>query len=186
MDTLSVADGRGRRALAVSTLFFFFSFVGWAWEKLWFFIALGKNADRGFLFLPLCTVYGSALVLIRLLLRFPAVDRRYPVNLLAFLGYAAAAALIATAAELATGLLFEYAFGARLWSYRGAPYEFCGYICLPVSVAWGLLIATVMAAVWRPLENLLVRVPSAFLGTANALLWLAVALDFCLQAAAHF
>lgn len=186
MDTRSAADGRGRRALAVSALFFFFSFVGWAWEKLWFFFAYGENADRGFLFLPFCTVYGSSLVLIRALLGFPATDRRYPVNLLAFLGYAAAAALIATAAELATGLLFEHAFGARLWSYRGAPHEFCGYICLPVSVAWGMLIATAMAAVWRPLEALLMRIPVRVLAAANALLWVSVAVDFCLRAAAHF
>ena len=186
MNTLSAADGRGRRALAVSTLFFFFSFVGWAWEKLWFFFALGENADRGFLFLPFCTVYGSALVIIRLVLRFPATDREYPANLLSFLGYAVAAALIATAAELVTGLMFEYAFGARLWSYRGAPHEFCGYICLPVSVAWGMLIATAMTAIWRPLESLLMRLPVNVLAAGNALLWVSVAVDFCVRVAAYF
>lgn len=176
---------RLRRFLAIVLLFFVFSFLGWGMEKLTFLFLYGENADRGFLRLPFCPIYGGSLLFVRLLFGFPLKDRPYPLNLLLLLAYAAGAAFLATAAELLTGVLSEYAFGIRLWSYCGYPHEYRGYICLPMSIAWGALITVAMAALWAPAERALSRAPAAVLLSADALLSLALLLDFILTAIAR-
>ena len=174
---------RGGRTAAAIFLFFLFSFFGWVLEKLWFYFAYGANTDRGFLTLPFCTVYGSALLLIRAPLGEPFLrEQPYPRNLLRFLCYAALAALIASAAELITGLFFERVFGVRLWSYYDCPYNLFGYVCLPASVGWGFLIPVALQAFWFPLERAFARVNGPLLRAANGVLACALLFDFILTA----
>ena len=181
MGTLHAERG-GRRAAAI-TLFFLFSFLGWLMEKLWFLFAYGLNVDRGFLTLPFCTVYGSALFFIRAVLGEPfRRDLSYPANALRFLLYAALAALIASAAELGTGLFFERVFGVRLWSYYDCPYNLFGYVCLPASVGWGFLIPVALQAIWFPLERAFARVNGPLLRAVNGVLACALLFDFILTA----
>lgn len=171
--------------LAVVLLFFVFSFLGWGMEKLTFLIEYGENADRGFLRLPFCTIYGSSLVAIRLLFGLPLQrDRPYPLNMLSLVGYALGAALAATAAELAVGAFFYEAYGLRLWTYRGYPHEYRGYICLPMSLAWGALITFAMAALWAPAERAAKRLPVFALAAADVALAAALLTDFILLLAA--
>lgn len=164
--------------IACILLFFLFSFVGWCMEKAWFYLAYGVNADRGFLRLPFCTVYGSGLLLIRMLLGFPRLDKPYPKNILYLALYAFLSALIATIAELSTGLVFEDVFHVRLWSYRGYPHTYTDYVCLPMSCAWGLLTAAVMPLVWAPLERRLKRADGRFLFPVALVLTLSMIADF--------
>lgn len=171
-----------RRILACSLLFFLFSFLGWVFEKSYFYFAYGVNADRGFLTLPFCTVYGSALLFIRLVLGLPKLGDPYPRNALKFLAYSVLAALIATAVELSTGLFFEQVFHTRLWTYRGYAHVYQDYICLPVSIGWGTAIGVGMAGVWSPLERVLMRAPEGVLVWGSGLLTLAIVLDFLLTA----
>ena len=173
-----------RRFSADLFLFFLFSFLGWAMEKAFVYLSAGVNADRGFLVLPFCTVYGFGLVIARVLLGAPLRQRRYPWNMLLLVGYILFAALLCTAAELAVGLFFEQVVGVKLWSYAGAPYAFHDYVCLPVSFAWGLALPVVMQCVWLPLEGRLERTRGALLPAVNAVLLIALLSDFliCLLA----
>lgn len=167
-----------RRTAAVMFLFFLFSFLGWAMEKAFTFFTTGVNADRGFLTLPFCTVYGFGLVLARLLLGAPRISARYPLNFLQLAGYIVLAAFLCTAAELVTGVLFERLAGVRLWSYAGAPGDYLGYVCLPVSVGWGLMLPVVMYGIWMPLEERLCTVRGEWLPAVNAVLAIALSADF--------
>lgn len=177
-----IKKGDGLRTfLAIVLLFFAFSFLGWCMEKLTFLIEYGDNADRGFLRLPFCTIYGGSLAVIRLTLGVPLKkERAYPWNMLSLIVYAVGAALIATAAELVTGMFFQNAFGLQLWTYRGYPHEYRGYICLPMSVAWGALITLAMAAFWKPAERAVKKLPVSVLALADGLLSITVAIDFFL------
>ena len=176
-----------KRFFACVLLFFLFSFLGWCLEKSFFYFSYGANVDRGFLTLPFCTVYGSSLLLVRALCGIPLrSDPRYPANLLLLLFYAALSALIATAAELVTGLFFENVFHVRLWSYQGYAHEYKTYICLSMSVGWGFMIAAAMALFWAPLERVLMKSSVSALGWSSALLTVAVALDFIITAISCF
>lgn len=187
MAVQTIVRDRARRVLAGALLFFLFSFLGWCMEKLWFYLLYGQNVDRGFLTLPFCTIYGGSLAAIRFFFGLPLqTDPPYPLNLLSLLLYAALASLVATAAELVTGLFFEHAFGLRLWSYYGYGHTYRNYICLPMSVAWGIMITAAIAGLWAPLERVLCRASVSALGWSAGLLSLAVLLDFCLCVAQYF
>ncbi len=175
-------SAKWRRILACVVLFFLFSFLGWCWEKFYFYLVYGINADRGFLTLPFCTVYGSALLLIRAALKLPDPERTYPRNMFGFVFYCVAASLIATAVELSTGLFFEQVFGVSLWTYRGFSHVYQDYVCLSVSVAWGALIGIFMAGVWAPLERHLSKIRPTVLFWVGGVLTLCVAFDFFLTA----
>lgn len=174
------AAQRPRRLSATVFLFFLFSFLGWAMEKVFVYVSVGVNADRGFLTLPFCTVYGTGLVLARVLLGVPLKEKRYPWNFFLLVGYILAAALLCTAAELIVGVTFEHVVGVRLWTYAGAPHAFLDYVCLPVSAAWGLLLPVVMQGVWIPLERRLECVRGVWLPAVNLVLAIALSADFLL------
>ena len=88
------------------------SFLGWLWETIFSFFLRSPN-DRGFLLLPVCPIYGFALILVYLLFGTPAdmrllghpVFRSKPV--LRYLSYFLAAALLSTAIELVTATFFQ-------------------------------------------------------------------------------
>lgn len=167
--------------LANALLFFLFSFLGWAMEKVLFLLAYGENADRGFLTLPFCPIYGFSLLFIRFTLGIPLKKNPpYPLNLLSLLAYAVCAALVATAAELVTGVLFERVFGVKLWTY--ADFSRSEYVSLPTSVGWGFLITAAMGGVWAPLEKLLSRAPAPALAAGSSALALSLLLDFLITA----
>lgn len=178
LGNVKLGDGL-RTFFAIVLLFFVFSFFGWCMEKLTFLIAFGQNADRGFLRLPFCTIYGGSLAVIRLIFGVPlAKERAYPWNMLSLIFYAAGAALVATAAELLIGVFFHDVFGLRLWTYSGYPHQYNGYICLPMSVAWGGLITVAMATLWAPAERAAKRLPVVALISADAVLTVTLTIDF--------
>lgn len=100
--------------------------------------------DRGFLLLPICPIYGFALILVYLLFGTPAdmrllghpVLRSKPV--LRYLSYFLAAALLSTAIELVTATFFQSMFGIKLWSYAFLTDSFSEFISLLPSLFGGL------------------------------------------------
>ena len=108
-------------------IYSFFGFlleVGFAW-------ATGGRTDRKcLLLLPLCPVYGLGASAILLL---APVVRRSPV-LLFLLG-----GLTATVVEYAVAGWYEQGLGVSFWDYTGLPGNVRGRVCLPFSLAWGLL-----------------------------------------------
>ena len=59
-------------------LFFLLSFAGWCAETLYFLARWQEFADRGFLTLPLCTIYGSSALLVYFALGTPRGGRLEP------------------------------------------------------------------------------------------------------------
>ncbi|MFQ9480816.1 MAG: putative ABC transporter permease [Oscillospiraceae bacterium] len=47
--------------------------------------------------------------------------------------------ILATALELATGVLLERIFRQKWWDYSDEPWNFQGHICLKYSLIWGVL-----------------------------------------------
>lgn len=150
-------------------LFVLVSFLGWCMETIYFRIRWGAFSDRGFLTLPLCTIYGSCILAVYLLMGTPTGGRlrslferakRLPVLLrsLSYVGlyaiYFMAAALIPTIAEFFVALFFDKVFGIVLWNYSYYRFDICGYICLEMTLVWGILITAAMRFVWPLLVKL--------------------------------
>lgn len=134
--------------------FIFYSFLGWVWESIYCTIKERHWQDRGFLFGPICPIYGSCVVAASLLFRFLPVAGTAGAAAQAADGAAQAAGptsqplplwsvflicVIGSAiAEFSTSWVLEKRFHARWWDYSKMPLNIQGRICLPVSLAFGL------------------------------------------------
>ncbi len=114
--------------------FIFYSFLGWVWESIYCTINEKKWADRGFLFGPICPIYGACVIITSVLFSsIPALmDPSFPVWAIFILCVIGSAI-----AEFGTSWVLEKRFHARWWDYSHMPLNIQGRICLPVSLAFG-------------------------------------------------
>ncbi len=114
--------------------FIFYSFLGWVWESIYCTINEKKWADRGFLFGPICPIYGSCVIVVSVLFGSipPLMDPSFPVWAI-FIMCVIGSAI----AEFGTSWVLEKRFNARWWDYSHLPLNIQGRICLPVSLAFG-------------------------------------------------
>jgi uncharacterized membrane protein len=115
--------------------FIFYSFLGWVWESIYCSANEKKWADRGFLFGPICPIYGSCVVGVSILFSLikPLSDPSFPIWGIFIICYVGSAI-----AEYGTSWVLEKRFHARWWDYSKLPLNINGRICVPVSIAFGL------------------------------------------------
>lgn len=115
--------------------FILFSVLGWMFETTYCTIKEGEWRNRGFLYGPLCPIYGSASVTLIALSDFLNIQMDitllwWQVFLISFFG----------------SMVFEYSiswgleklFHAYWWDYSNMPLNINGRICFPASVTFGL------------------------------------------------
>ena len=118
-------------------IFWFYSFMGCWLEKVFAYLTRSPHQIRKcFLLQPLCPVYGLSMVVVFLL----PPDTTDTILHLAFFG-----GLCATAVEYMTHFIYEKTMGVMFWDYSNTKMDLNRRICMPFSVAWGIL--TVLA-VW--------------------------------------
>ena len=128
--------------------FWLYSFLGYLLEKAFAAATASPHQTRKcFLLLPLCPVYGLAVLALPPTLR----DGFWR---LAFWGGAAA-----TAVEYAVHWLYERGLGVQFWDYSALLGNVRGRVCLPFSIIWGLLLAAGLPWAEENLVPLLERVP---------------------------
>jgi uncharacterized membrane protein len=128
-----------------------YSFGGYLLEKGYAAAIHSRHRVRKcFLLLPLCPVYGLAMVAI---LHLPPdlTDR--------FLSLALYGGLTATAVEFLTHLGYEKLLGVMFWDYGPTKMDVDRRICLPFSVIWGLLTALAVRYLHPWVEDIAVQIP---------------------------
>lgn len=144
--------------------FLFYSFAGYLLEKLYARLIRSPNQVRKcFLLLPLCPVYGLAMLAVLALI--PEGTGPLPRMLLG--------GVICTAVEYLVHLFYEKFFHVHFWDYGELRGHIRGRICPQFALAWGVLSA---AAVWlaQPLAaELAARTPPVLAYG----LWLLLAAD---------
>lgn len=138
----------------IAWLFFCCSFAGWVLETAFAAVRRHKYVDRSVLFGPICAVYGVTGVIITLGLRELTGSLFF-----LFLG----SAVLATVVEWVAGHLLERFTGTRWWDYSKRRFHLDGYICLSMSVLWGVLGAAIVKWV-NPLLSGLFRLMPALAG----------------------
>lgn len=129
--------------------FWIYSFLGWLVELT--FAAASRSEDRRrrcLLLLPLCPVYGLGMLAV---LALPPMGGP---GLIVFGG------LAATAVEYAYHWAGERFLGVRFWDYRRVPGNLRGRVCLPFSLAWGLLVWAAVRFVQPGAKTLAEAVPA--------------------------
>lgn len=133
--------------------FLFYGFLGYLLEKLFAYVVRSPHRVRkGFLLSPVCPVYGLAMCAVLAL----GAEDIGPFWELALLGGAAA-----TAVEYAVHWAYEAVLGVRFWDYSATKMDVNGRICLPFSIAWGLLSAAAIRFLQPAAAALAARVPPA-------------------------
>ena len=144
-------------------LFFAISLMGWIGETVYAFFLTGHFCDRGLLTLPFCPIYGTSVLGLWLLVGTPVEGglllRHCRRGVLRVSLYVLFSALIPTVFELVTGVFFHRLFGLRLWDYSDKPLQLGGYICLPFSILWGLLIPPLMGLLFPGLKRGIAWIP---------------------------
>lgn len=115
--------------------FVIFGCMGWAYETAYCTIKSGKWANRGFLYGPMCPIYGVGALGISVVYEClrPEGGGQPPwwqVFVIAVLG--------SMVLEYSTSWLLEKLFHAYWWDYSDSPLNINGRICLPASLAFGV------------------------------------------------
>lgn len=123
----------GFNKLKIYIVFFYiYAFLGWLIDVSIVFVSDGVLENRGFLYEPICPMYGfAALVLVLLAQRLNGKGSLIKRIILA--------TLWCSILEYLTSLILEVCFGIRWWDYSKQPYNIQGRVCLAASAFWGLL-----------------------------------------------
>lgn len=188
-----VKEKKKGRVFYLFIMFMLISFLGWCMETVYFLVVWNDLTDRGFLSMPFCTIYGCSILAIYLIIGTPAGGRLKPLferakrlptalKMLAYIGlyclYFVFAALIPTIAEFVTALFFDKVFGVVLWDYSYHTYDLYGYVCLEMTVLWGVVITAAMSIVWPLLEKLVYLIPQRAAKAAAILSVVLLSADF--------
>lgn len=110
--------------------FFIFAFIGWLMETIYAIFTLGHFVKRGFLYGPICPIYGfGALMLILFLAKY----RKNNLKLFLY------AAIIFSAFEYVVSYGLDALFAMHWWDYTNEFFNLNGRITLSFSVAWGII-----------------------------------------------
>lgn len=134
--------------------FFTYSFLGWILETAYGILTLGVFNKRGFLYGPVCPIYGfGAILLIECLKKIKTNSfGKFFISMIAF-----------TIFEYVVSVVLESLFGLRWWDYTGEPFNFQGRISLAFSIAWGIIgvifVDKIHPFIKRKLERYTIRFP---------------------------
>ncbi len=123
------------------TLFMYFiiySFLGWCTEVIFYVFKTKSFVNRGFLNGPFIPIYGFSMIAIHRIL-FSLFDSFSPLNFKIIIMVFFVFVFISTLFELIGGSLLYYFFETRWWDYSKNKLNFKGFICLELSLIWGLM-----------------------------------------------
>ncbi len=142
-------------------IFIFWAFIGWCIEVCYMTLETGEYQNRGFLNMPICPIYGFGVIMVTVFFR-PLSHTFIPLFF--------ATSLLCTSFELLVGLGMEKLFGTRWWDYSHEKFNFKGYICLKVSILWGLGCVLVIRVVEPAVEKIVDLIPVR-LGLGLIVVW---------------
>lgn len=109
--------------------FFIYSILGWCVESIYMSFCERKPVNRGFIFGPICPIYGFGALGAYFLLK-PLENNYVLLYLFGSIG--------ATFFEFLVAKLMLHIFGTVWWDYHKKPLNYQGIICLESTLAWGL------------------------------------------------
>ena len=149
-------------------LFALYSLIGWAMETVYCSIPAQKFVYRGFLYGPVCPIYGfGALGIVMVLMPF----RNHPELIFIF------GIILASVLEYGASFLLEKLFKKSWWDYSDKKFNINGRVCLLNSTFFGILSLLLVYILHPMLADFLTRIPE----TMQAYLAAGFAAVFCID-----
>ncbi|MDD7793252.1 putative ABC transporter permease [Clostridium sp. 'White wine YQ'] len=149
-------------------LFFIYSLLGWVTEVIYQFYNKRYFVNRGFLYGPLCPIYGTGIVSVVLLFN------NFKSNIL--LLYVLSTVIISFI-EYITGFILEKFFKSKWWDYTNEPFNLHGRICLSFSLVWGIAALVIIKFINPLISNIVSSFPKEFNIMISYILLLVFTLD---------
>lgn len=115
---------------SICILFIIYSFIGYVCEVIYVSFNTKRVVDRGFLYGPICPVYGFGGLLVIFLLK-PVSNTIFPLFL--------SAVFVTSLLEYFTGWILEILFDTKWWDYSEKKLNLHGRVCLLNSVLFGIM-----------------------------------------------
>lgn len=141
----------GYPAVDLFLYFIFYSFLGWIMETCYCSICERRLVPRGFLYGPICPIYGAGVLL--MILFFTPLKS----NLLLFY---VVAVVVMSSWEYFVAWLLETTTHVKYWDYSQFRFNLKGRICLWVALVWGVLSYLVIFYIHPPIEARFAEIPS--------------------------
>lgn len=109
--------------------FYLYSMIGWIAETLYSYCVLGHFTNRGFLFGPLCPIYGFGAVIMILFMQ----EYEHNSIKLFFLS-----AIIFSFFEYTVGFALDAVFATKWWDYTQDAFNINGRISILYTFFWGI------------------------------------------------
>jgi len=138
--------------------FFIYGTLGWVVEVVYAFMKHGKYVNRGFLYGPICPIYGVGVVTIYLSIHKLStlfLNGQAPSWWMLFI----MVTVVTTGLELFTGSVMSYLFRTRWWDYSDRRFNLGGYICLDFTLIWGLAGTLLLQIVHVRIANMVDGIP---------------------------
>ncbi|WP_236785978.1 putative ABC transporter permease [Anaerococcus ihuae] len=121
--------------------YFLFALLGWVWESIYCTAQNQKWQNRGFLYGPLCPIYGfgSIFALFAYDLINEGILEKLSLLQIFIVGF-----FVSMVLEYPTSYILEKLFHARWWDYTDVPLNLNGRTSVPTSVGFGLAAILVM------------------------------------------
>ena len=130
--------------------FLLYSFLGWAMETCYCSICEHRLVPRGFLYGPICPIYGIGVLL--MILFFTPLKK----NLVLFY---VVAVIVMSSWEYFVAWLLETTTHVKYWDYSNFRFNLQGRICLWVALVWGVLSYLVIFYIHPPIAELFLDIP---------------------------
>lgn len=130
--------------------FIFYSFLGWLMETCYCSICERRLVPRGFLYGPICPIYGLGVLL--MILFFTPLKSCLPL-------FYIIAVVVMSSWEYFVAWLLETTTHVKYWDYSHFRFNIKGRICLWVALVWGVLSYIVIFWIHPPVSELYHRIP---------------------------
>lgn len=134
-----------------------YSFIGWLLETAYAIHELGTFTKRGFLYGPICPIYGFGAIILLIFLN------NYKSNSIKIFFLSA---LIFSLFEYLVGFALDALFAAKWWDYSNEIFNLNGRISILFSFVWGIFglifINHIHPFIEQKLDNILINIPYLF------------------------
>lgn len=148
--------------------FIIYSFLGWVIESVYKTYMLKKPINSGFLYGPICPIYGFGAIIMLLLLK----NFSNNIVLLFITSF-----FLMSAWEYIVGVILEKVFKTKYWDYSDRKFNINGRICLMNSCFWGFLGVIFITFVHAPIENLINEASQDAVIYLNNIIFVLLAID---------
>lgn len=148
-------------------IFFIFSFIGFLFENL-LNIFTNDTFNSGILYGPWTFIYGIGVLLMVIVYKF--LQQFHLKKWKEVVLFYIIITVVMTLVEFSGGMLIETIFHRTYWDYTDMRFNYGKYICLEVSLAWGLL-STLITYLVLPFINKLEKKIPWFVGVGLIILF---------------